>query len=464
MNRFRPRFRGGDASARSLALQMLLELSRGQEFISEIMDRSLSATPLSAPDRRLATFLTFGVVRRRATLDALLGPRVDRPLHRVEPWLLDALRLGVYQLALMSDIPPHAALHESVELAAAFGRATAKGFLNGILRSVERVVTRESCDTPGPAALPDENGGYRRLTEPLLPDPGTHPIEYLAAGFSLPEWLAKRWLSRYSWEECLRLGFWFAGPASLYLRSNALRVSRADFLAALVKGGIEAAAGDHPQAVRLAESAPIRELPGYDQGWFAVQDEAAMRVASALAPEPGSTVLDMCAAPGGKTTHLAELMENRGRIVACDVDDQRLETLSTLCRRLGVGIVEARRLHPEQQEESPAERFDAILVDVPCSNTGVLGRRPEVRWRLRPSDIRRLVMLQAKLLQQAGERIRRGGAIVYSTCSIEPEENGEVVRAALKGMPDLMLEAEEEQAPGRPADGGYWARLRRRER
>ena len=187
-----------------------------------------------------------------------------------------------------------------------------------------------------------------------------------------------------------------------------------------------------------------------------------MRVAQALAPAPGSTVLDLCAAPGGKTTHLAELMGNQGRIVACDVDEQRLATVLELCRRLGVSIVEPVRLQPGRGEEPPPGPFDAVLVDVPCSNTGVLGRRPEVRWRLRPEDLRHLVTLQTKLLLQAGERVRPGGEIVYSTCSIEPEENRQVVEAVLRGMRELELEAEEEQVPGRPADGGYWARLRRR--
>src|SRR5262249_9402557 len=205
----------------------------------------------------------------------------------------------------------------------------------------------------------------------------------------------------------------------------------------------------------------VRELPGYEQGWFAVQDESAMRVAQALAPAPGNSVLDLCAAPGSKATHLAELMGNQGRILACDVDDRRLRTLSDLCGRLGVTIVETRCLHPERNEDPPPGPFDAVLVDVPCSNTGVLGRRPEVRWRLRPEDLRHLVPLQTKLLLHAAERVRPGGTVVYSTCSIEPEENRQVVQVVQEALQWLELEAEEEQVPGQPADGGYWARLRR---
>jgi 16S rRNA (cytosine967-C5)-methyltransferase len=455
-------FSGRAHTARTLALQVLFDCRSGDAFVQEVLDAHLNRTPLSPADRRLATHLAYGVLRRRGSLDALLRPLLTRQPHQVEPWLWDALHLGAYQLAFLSHVPAHAALHETVELAALWGRPGAKGFLNGVLRSLLRLLTDERTDRPAADALPLEKGAYRRLARPVLPDPATKSVEYLSA-FSLPRWLARRWAERYPWDECVRLGFWFAGPAPLWLRVNPLRTDRDSFLAALRQAGIAAEPGDHPQAVRLEESASIRELPGYAEGWFTVQDQSAMRVASALDPRPGWRVLDLCAAPGGKTTHLAELMRNEGQIIACDVDDDRLKTVSELCGRLGVGIVEARRLHPETNEEPPPGPFDGVLVDVPCSNTGVLGRRPEVRWRLRPADFTHLVRLQTKLLLWAGERVRPSGVVVYSTCSTEPEENGGVVRSALQGLRELVLEAEEEQVPGRPSDGGYWARLRRKE-
>ena len=458
-----PTFRGRQHTARSLALQVLLQCREQDAFVQEILDRHLSRTDLSPADRRLTTQLVYGVLRRRGTLDALLRPLIQRQPHEVEPWLWDSLRLGAFQLALLTHIPPHAALNETVELAAVYQRPRAKGFLNGVLRNLLRMLTDERTDAPAADALPLEPGVYRRLARPVLPAPGEHPVEYLSAAFALPRWLAQRWLDRVGWDECLRLGFWFAGPAPLWLRSNPLRTNREALLTALAEAGIQAEPGNVPQAVRLLESAPIRQLPGYEDGWFAVQDESAMRVAAALAPEPGSRVLDLCAAPGGKTTHLAELMRNQGQIIACDVDDERLRTVNELCARLGITIVQTTRLRPELNDEPPPGPFDAILVDVPCSNTGVLGRRPEVRWRLRPEDLRHLVSLQTKLLLLAAERIRPGGAIVYSTCSIEPEENRAVVDAVLQAMPELVLEADEAQVPGKPADGGYWARLKRKE-
>ena len=185
-----------------------------------------------------------------------------------------------------------------------------------------------------------------------------------------------------------------------------------------------------------------------------------MGVASALAPPAGSQVLDVCAAPGGKTSHLAELLNNQGQVTACDVDAERLRTVTTLCQRLGITVVETCRLKSATNPDLPGGPFDAALVDVPCSNTGVLGRRPEIRWRLRPEDLGELVTLQTKLLLLAMERVRPGGVLVYSTCSIEPEENGQLVRTVLGAMRDWRLAAEQESLPGQVGDGGYWARLR----
>jgi 16S rRNA (cytosine967-C5)-methyltransferase len=452
-----PRFIGPRHDARSLALQVLLDCRRHEGFVQDLLDRSLTQHPLSPNDRRLATQLTYTVLRRRGTLHALLQPLVTRAPEKVETWLWDTLYLGACQLALLSQIPPFAAIHETVELAARFGRPGAKGFLNGVLRACAALLTADAAPGPAADALPLEGGTYRRLARPILPDPNTQPVDYLATGFALPAWLVERWLPRYGFDECVRLGFWFAGPAPLTLRVNALRTTREQFLAACVEANVSAEPGTHPQAVRLREHMAVRELPGYDAGWFTVQDESAMRVASALAPEPGATVLDLCSAPGGKTTHLAELMQNRGRIVACDIDATRLETVRTLAQRLGITIIETQLLHPDDETSLPDGPFDCALADVPCSNTGVLGRRPEVRWRLHPDDIAELVQLQRRLLKQASRRVRPGGALVYSTCSIEPEENQGVAHAPPSG---LELEAEEASVPGLPADGGYWARLK----
>jgi 16S rRNA (cytosine967-C5)-methyltransferase len=446
-------------TARDVALQVLLDCRQREAFIQEALNQRLCTTALSVPDRRLVTQLTYGVLRRRATLDALVNPFVARPLGLGKENVQETLRLGVYQLTMLSHIPVHAAVNETVRL---MTNSKIKGFVNGVLRNVARLLTDGMVEQPGADALPLEGGNYRQLAKAVLPSPSQYPVEYLAAGFALPQWLVRRWLARYDWDECLRLGFWFAATPPLWLRCNTLKTDRHALLTALQAAGVEAKPGGHPQAIQLCEHGPIRDLPGFGEGWFAVQDESAMQVATALAPLAGDNVLDLCAAPGTKTMHLAELMGNQGRILACDVEENRLQTLRELAQRLGVTIVQTRRLDREDNGELPDGPFDAILVDAPCSNTGVLGRRPEVRWRMHENDLVELARLQTKLLLRAAERLKPGGKMVYSTCSIEPEENQQVVANALRCMTALSLEEEREQRPGAPADGGYWARLKRR--
>jgi 16S rRNA (cytosine967-C5)-methyltransferase len=461
-------FAGPRPNARSLALQVLMDVARPDTpFVQEILDEHLSTLEaessgggLSAADRRLATQLIYGVLRRRGTLLALLEPLVKRRPDQVEPWLWDVLCLGAYQLAFLDHIPPHAALHETVELAASFGRPGAKGFVNGVLRSLTGLLLPGFTEGPAADALPLEDGHYRRLARPILPSPRTQPIDYLSRAFSLPYWLAERWARRYGPEETGRLGFWFSGPAPLVLRCNLTRTTREEVLSSLAQAGFAAEPGDHPQAVRLLDHAPVRQLPGYAEGWFCVQDSSAMQVASLLEPRPGWQILDLCAAPGGKSTHLAELLGGQGRVLACDIDERRLRIVASLAQRLGLGCVETHLIDPDHPESIPAGPFDAALLDVPCSNTGVMGRRPEVRWRLRPDEFRYLVPLQKELLRRALMRVRPGGVVVYSTCSIEPEENRDVVQAVLGEHPGWTVQAEADAIPGRPADGGYRARLR----
>ena len=441
-------------TARRLALDVLLAGRKHGVFAQELLNQHLSASDLAPADRRLAAQLVYGVLRRRSTLDALVAPFIARPLGPGKDNVREVLRLGALQLVLLDNIPVHAATHSTVGL---IDTPKMRGFVNAVLRNVADLRTDGLLDAPAADALPLEDGRYRRLSRPVLPPPGEHPVEYLAAAFALQPWLAGRWLGRLDFAECLRWCRWFIATPPLWLRVNPLRTTREGMLEALAGAGIAAEAGPHPQAIRLGEHAAIQSLPGYADGWFTVQDASAMNVATALAPAPGATVLDLCAAPGGKTMHLAELMGNRGRVVACDIDARRLGRLPESAARLGISIIETQVVDP--QGEPPPGPFDSIMVDAPCSNTGVLGRRPEVRWRLQERELGHLHDLQCRLLRLAAERLKPGGKLVYSTCSVEPEENQEVVRQVLQVMPQLTLEAEEDQRPGLPADGGYWARL-----
>ena len=446
-------------TARSLALDLLGAARERQGFVGDLLDDALADSELTPQDRRFVTHLVFGVSRRHGTLDTLLAPFCQRPLHNVEPVLLDILRLGAYQLVFLTQVPAHAAVHESVELAVHAGKPGAKGFVNGVLRRIAETVTNDFSQYAAADAVPIDGNRYRKLTRAILPDPRRETADYLVEAFSWPGWLARRWLDRFGGDECFRLAFYFQTPPPTWLRVNPQKMPRSDYALLLAAVAIDSENGDHPQALRLLDSVPIRALPGYAEGEFAVQDHSSMLVASALNVRPGMRVLDLCAAPGGKTTHLAELMQDRGTIVACDIDADRLATVTTLAARLGLTCIETVLL--ADGTDAPAGPFDAALVDAPCSNTGVLGRRPEVRRRLQPNEFEHLIRLQTRLLRTALDRVKPGGAVVYSTCSIEYDENRGLVNAVLQADPTLALDADHIAIPGRPSDGGYWARLRK---
>lgn len=430
------------------------------EFASQRLELAAGNHVFSATDRRLAMALAHGVIRRQGTLDSILKRFVRRGQSQVEPALWTILRLGAFQLILMDGIPDHAAVHETVELARRVGRGGWPGFVNGVLRSISKLMTTDIVDHPAADAVPISNGRYRHTLEPVFADPEQSFIDYWAPAFSFPEWLGKRWQQTQTAADLIRLGNWFNSTSYLTLRVNSLRTSRDQYLELLRQREIDAEVGTLPEAIRLSESIRVEELPHFADGWFTVQDESSMHAAHLIAPQAGERILDLCAAPGGKTTHLAELMGDGGQIVAVDVQSERLAVVRENASRLCLKSIRT-SLMSKTEFDCPEGPFDAVLVDVPCSNTGVIGKRPEVRWRISPRDFTELPVLQVRLLQLAIHRTRPGGRVVYSTCSIDHDENRAVIDQVLAQDPLLRLVEERIHVPGQPADGAYQALIQR---
>ena len=440
--------------------------------VTQLLDDALTRQTLQPQDRRLAMELVYGVTRRGGTLDSILAQFVSRPRSNTEPGLWRLLQLGTYQLVLLGGIPPHAAVSETVLLAKQLGQPRWGGFINGVLRNIARELTDDIAREPSRRGVPladappeDDSSGtavrYRLMAADVFPDPGTAPAEYLAAAFSFPRWLIDRWLQRFDRDEVLRMCAWYNSPGRMTLRTNRRRCDRERLLTALQAANVDAAAGSHPDAVRLARAVSVEQLPGFSDGWFSVQDESAQQAALLLDPQPGDSVLDLCAAPGGKTTHLAERMQDQGRILACDTNAARLDRVIENAGRLGLASIETCVVAADGGD-IPGGPFDAALVDVPCSNTGVLGKRPDARWRITPDDLEELSALQLRLLRDAAARVRSGGRILYSTCSIEPEENEWLIATAIAADPSLEQIQEIHHRPGRPGDGGYQVLLGKR--
>jgi 16S rRNA (cytosine967-C5)-methyltransferase len=445
-------------TSREAAYVALEEFRNSGTWLGDVLDRLFRTASLPARERGLATELACGIVRRMATLDAILRRLVARPLDQVEAPLLNLLRLGVYQIVLLDGVPPHAGVHETVELAKRLGRMRWTGFVNGVLRGATRLVTNDF--EPGPSArgVPVNDGRFRRLADNVFADPAVDPAHYFGDAFSFPMWLGERWLKRMSTAELFDLGSWFNSPGKPLLRVNRLRATRDGVLREFQQAGIATRAVEPFEAIALESAALVERLPKFDEGWFAVQDLSAMQAAIRLSPKPGDRVWDVCAAPGGKTCHLAELMNNEGQIIATDIRHDRLQTVEENRDRLGASIIQTHLIGADGSG-CPEGPFDAALVDVPCSNTGVLGKRPEARWRITPAGITELSQTQARLLTMALDRLTPGGRAVYSTCSIEPEENSDLVLRVLAHCRGVRLVEEKLFLPGKPADGGYQALL-----
>lgn len=445
-------------TSREAAFAALEEFRNSGTWLSDVLDRLYRTASLPPRERGLATELACGVMRRVATLDGILRKLVARPLDQVEPPLLTILRLGIYQIALLDGVPPHASVHETVELTKRLGRMRWSGFVNGVLRGATRLTTSDSDSSPSARGVPATEGRFRRLTADVFADPQRDPAHYFADAFSFPMWLGERWLKRVSATELFRWGAWFNSPGRLVVRVNQLKTTTESLMAEFDRAGVKSTKIDGFDAIALDGISQVERLPHFDDGWFAVQDLSAIHAAQRLAPKAGQRVWDVCAAPGGKTCHLAELMGNSGQIIATDVRPERLRLVDENRTRLGADIIQT-QIIGEDGSQLPDGPFDAILVDVPCSNTGVLGKRPEARWRITESGITELNRIQERLLKMALERLSPAGRLVYSTCSIEPEENGDVVRRVIASNPHIKLQEEQLFLPGQPSDGGYQALL-----
>ncbi|WP_298865525.1 16S rRNA (cytosine(967)-C(5))-methyltransferase RsmB [uncultured Gimesia sp.] len=443
-------------SARELAFFLIEEYRCQDQFVSDSLQHWDRRIDLSPQDRRLAMEISIGVIRRQLTLDTLIESQLSRPREKVEAPLWTLLQIGVYQLVILDQIPDHAAVSETVELASKLDRVRWKKIVNGILRSIGRLQTDEIATTPQANAIPLSHNRFRCFTKNLLDDPETNLAGYLSQGYSFPLALISDWLAQYGLEQTQQIAQWMNQRSPLFLRVNELKTSRDVLLKELEEAGIQVSLGNEPQSIRLDEFVPLESLVGFDSGQFTIQDESAIAAGNLLDPQPDDTVLDLCAAPGTKTTHLAELMQNRGTLVATDVSEDRLFKIEQNASRLGLSMIIPSKVRL-RETELPEAPFDAILVDVPCSNSGVLGKRPEARWRIDDTAISELNEIQRYLIQLALDHLKPEGKLVYSTCSFDRRENEELLQSVLPQYPGRKIIRENQHLPGNPGDGGYQA-------
>ncbi|MCK4602519.1 MAG: methyltransferase domain-containing protein [Phycisphaerae bacterium] len=432
--------------------------------VSAHLDRLLDTSGICDVDKPLAREITLGVLRRRAMLEAVLQSFLERPDRRLPGSLNEILHVALYQILFMDRVPDFAAVNEAVEQASRHHHKRQGGLVNGVLRTVTRNVSALQEGTPpfGAAVLAVSPGSYRVFERPVFPDPQGDPGGYLAAAFSLPQLLAERWLRSFGpLEKAARLAAHSIARPPMILRVNRLKGDVDAAIAALASEGVEAVPHANGLSVVLKRRRNVVDMKAFRDGLCQPQDPTATAVVQTAAPRPGMKVLDFCAAPGTKTTHLAELMDNRGEITALDVSPEKLGRIDDNCRRIGVTIVTT-QLAAAAGSLDP-QSFDLVLVDAPCSNTGVLSRRGEARWRFDERTLAKLAKDQKALAAAGAGFVRRGGRLVYSTCSIEPEECGEVAHWLERRGERLEMVHEKltlpcgADEPEKWCDGGYVA-------
>ena len=412
---------------RQLAFQALIDIQRRGTFTDIALDRVLRDISLSSADRGLATELVYGTVRRQRTLDSLIDQLGKKKAHQQPPELRTILHIGLYQLRYQKHIPARAAVNTTVELAKENGFKGLAGVVNGLLRQYERLATASTISN----SLIEPEQQNPQSNDPLpLP---TEPVERLGVLHSFPDWIIQMWQEQLGFDEAEQLCAWLNQTPTIDLRVNPLRISIEEVEAAMQSAGVDVRRIPQlPQALRVVGgTGNIQQLPGFSQGWWTVQDSSAQLVSHLLNPQRGELVVDACAAPGGKTTHIAELMGDQGTIWACDRAASRLKKLQENTQRLqlkSIQICTGDSRHFSQFTHAA----DRVLLDAPCSGLGTLHRRPDIRWRITPATVQELSVLQGELLEQAATWVKPEGILVYATCTLHPLENEGVIQSFLE--------------------------------
>lgn len=403
-------------NARAIALNILNEVYQQKAYANISLSRHFQKYEITEQDRRFITELVYGTVKSGDTLLWILKKFVTRPLNKIEPTVINILRLGIYQIVFMDKVPASAACNEAVNLAKKFSNQGSAKFVNGVLRNLIR--------QPEKYAMPT----------------GNKAIE-VAVREQHPVWLVKKFIHTFGSEAALKLCQFNNTNAPLVLRTNTLKTTRPKLMEELTQNECTVIPSKiAPEGIICQSHASLNKLKPLQNGMAQVQDESSMLVAHVLNPQKGDFIIDTCSAPGGKTTHIAALMNNEGTIIAGDIYEHKLKLINENAQRLGINIIKTQLLDARKVGNLYPNKADKILVDAPCSGLGVLRRKPDSRWNKTEDLLSELPALQLEILNSAALAVKKGGVLVYSTCTIMPEENQNVIDEFLKTHADFKLD------------------------
>ena len=445
--------------ARTVAMTVLNRFDPIRDYAGAVLDEFIGQTE----EKQRASDLVFGTIRNRPAIDMIISRLSDCPIERMPAKLLNIIRIGAYELIYCPRTGEYAIVNEAVEIAKAWAGKKQFGFVNAVLRQIARHIKNRSippADADAQRMLPQTISSGCQFDVAILPPPEKSPADYFCDAFSLPKWLVESWLAEFGVEKTRQICFASNRRPSIYIRPNTLKTTVQGLAEKFRQVSIDFEITAERSMIKVTGPAAVAELPGFAEGLFSVQDITASQPVRILKPHSGQIILDLCAAPGTKTTQLAELTNDGAKIIATDIDSRRLEKVKENTDRLGIKSIRIVPFEELRQRADQAGLFDAVLLDVPCSNTGVLAKRPEVRFRISPQAIAALAETQSRLLETAAGLIKPLGKICYSTCSIQNAENGGLVKKFLRGKNNLKLESEFLTLPsaeGFDCDGGYTA-------
>ncbi len=432
-------------TARDIAVEVLNRFEPKCDYAGVILEEIICQTV----EKQRATDLVFGTIRNRNTIDIVIEKFAGAAIKNISSKLLNIIRVAVFELVYSPATPDYSIVNEAVEIAKTVEGKKQTAFVNAVLRQITRHITDRQISldqAETKRTIPQVSRTGCQFDIDFLPDPKTSPDDYLGTVFSLPKWLVTEWLTEFGIEQTRQICFASNRRPSIYIRPNILKTSVQELLEKLCRANVGAEIVPEMEMLRLKSPQVVTELPGFAEGMFTIQDITASQAVRLLKPQPGWTILDLCAAPGTKTTQLAELTDDSVKIVATDIDSERLKQVEENVTRLGiksVTIVEYEKLFQNSKFSILHSKFDVVLLDVPCSNTGVLAKRIETRYRLRPGTIEELTKVQSDLLDKVAAIIKPGGKICYSTCSIQKAENSRLVMEFLRSRPGFALESEQ---------------------
>lgn len=411
--------------ARETALKVLYETEVKGAYSNLALKKLLAGKQFDSRDRAFITELVYGTVTRKLTLDWMISRFSKIQLKKLSDWVLQILRMGTYQIVFLDRVPPSAACNTAVDLTKKYAKQSA-GFVNAVLRNIARNKDKISLEDIDASSI----------------------VEKLSIKYSFPVYLTEEWIKAFGDKFTEELLSSLLERPEFSIRINTLKTTGEALAEELKRSGIDAVPGHFlEEALYLENVSDVSSLNAFIEGKMIVQDESSMLVTKVLDPKPGEKILDVCAAPGGKTTHIGQVMENRGHIDAWDIHEHKIALINKNAKRLGIDIIKASQRDALMFYEEATDVYDRVLVDAPCSGTGIIRRKPDIKWKRKKDDFGNLVEIQKKILYNSSRYVKPGGILVYSTCSIDARENEQIISAFLSENRDFSSESLENCLP-----------------